>query len=123
LFGSMQVLLDRMLVSNNIGWADRNRWTTRPSLHRECLKILGKVLAWDLRILGLGTKKRRHIVATLDCQQMRIGACIGRSAVLGGMGCHYAVVEIRLLVALPATRGQEAEGHSDSEQYQTGALH
>ncbi len=119
----MQVLLDRMLVSNNIGWADRNRWTTRPSLHRERLKILGKVLGWDLRVLGLGTKKRRHIVATLDCQHMRIGACVGRSAVLGSMGCHYAVVEVGLLPALPATRGQEAESHPDSEQLQTCALH
>jgi len=68
---------------------------------------------WDLRMLGLGAEKRRHIVAIPappDCQHMRIGACIGRSAVLGGMGCHYAVVEIGLLAALPATRGQEAEG-------------
>ena len=112
----MQVLLDRMLVGNNIGWADRNRWTTRPSLHRECLKILGKVLGWDLRMLRLGTKVRRYIVATLDCQHMRIGACIGRAAELGGMGCHYAIVEIGLLAAFPATRGQEAEGHPDSVQ-------
>ncbi len=119
----MQVLLDRMLISNNIGWADRNRWTTRPSLHRERLQIFGKVLGWDLRMLGLGTKKRRHIVAILECQQMRIGACIGRSAVLGGMGCHYAVVEIGLWPALPATRGQKAEGHPDSEQRQPCALH
>src|SRR5689334_8792910 len=119
----MQVLLDRMLVNNNIGWADRNRWTTRPRLHRQCLKIRGKVLGWDLRMLGLGTKKRRHIVSILDCQHMRTEACIGRSAVLGGMSCHYAVVEIGLLAALPATRGQEAEGHSDSEQHPTCGLH
>ena len=97
----MQVLLDRMLVSNNIGWADRNRWTTGPSLHRECLKILGKVLGWDLRMLRLGTKKRRHIVATLDCQHVRIGASIGWPAVLGGLACQYAVVKIGLLAALP----------------------
>ena len=119
----MQVLLDRMLVSNIIGWADRNRRTTRPSLHRECLKILGKVLGWDLRMLGLGTKERRHIVSILDCQHMRIEACIGRSAVLGGMSCHYAVVEIGVLAALPATRGQEAEGHPERERHQTCALH
>jgi hypothetical protein len=119
----MQVLLDCMLVRNIIGWADRNRWTTRPSLHRERLKILSKVLGWDLRMLGLGTKKRRHIVAILDCQHMQIEACIGRSAVLGGMSFHYAVVEIGLLAALLATRGQEAEGHSDSEQHETCSLH
>jgi len=119
----MQVLLDRMLVSNNIGWADRNRWTTGPSLHRECLKILGKVLGWDLRMLRLGTKKRRHIVATLDCQHVRIGASIGWPAVLGGLGCQYAVVKIGLLAALPATRGQEAEGHPECERHQTYALH
>jgi hypothetical protein len=118
----MYVLLHRMLVSNNIGRADRNRWTTRPSPHRERLKILGKVLGWDLRVLGLGTTKRRHNVAALDCQHMRIGACIERPAVLGGMGCHYAVAEIGFLAALPATRGQEAEGHPESEQ-QTCALH
>jgi hypothetical protein len=54
---------------------------------------------------------------------MGIEACIGRSAVLGGMGGHYAVVEIGLLAALPATRVEEAEGHPDSEQHQTCALH
>src|ERR1700722_10371185 len=114
LLGSLQVLLDRMLVSNIIGRADRNRWTTRPSLHRECLKILAKVPGWNLRMLGFGTKKRRHIIATLDYQHVRIEASIGRSAVLGGVGCHDAVVEIGLVAALPATRGQEAEGHSDT---------
>jgi hypothetical protein len=119
----MQVLLDRMLVSDNIGWAERNRWTTRPSLHWERLKILGKVLGCDLGILGLRAEKRRHIVATFNCQHMGIEACIGRSAVLGGMGGHYAVVEIGLLAALPATRVEEAEGHPDSEQHQTCALH
>src|SRR3984957_13122992 len=100
--GTLQVLLDRMGVSNIIGWADRNRWTTRPSLHRECLKILGKVPSWDLRVLGLGTDKRRHFIATLDCQHVRIEASIGRSAVLGCVGCHYAVVQIGLLAALTA---------------------
>src|SRR4029077_7408128 len=97
--------------------------TTRPSLHRECLKILGKVLAWDLRILWLGTKKRRHIVAILDCQHMRIGACIRRSAVLGSMRCHDAFVEMWLLAALLATRSQEPEGHPDSGQDQTCGVH
>jgi hypothetical protein len=74
----MQVLLDRMLVSDIIGWAERNRWTARPSLHRERLKILGKVLGWDLGILGFRVEKRRHIVATFNCQDMRIKASIGR---------------------------------------------
>jgi hypothetical protein len=32
------------------------------------------------------------------------------------MGCHYAVVEIGLLAAIPATRDQEAEGQPESEQ-------
>jgi hypothetical protein len=54
---------------------------------------------------------------------MWIRACIGRLAVLRGMGCHYAVVEIELLSALPATQGQEAEDYPDSEQHQTSALH
>ena len=104
-----------MLVSNDIGWADRNRWTTRPSLHRKSLKILSKVFGWDMRMLGLGTKKCRCFVATLDCQHMRIGACIGRTAVLGGIGCHDAVAEIGLLSGLPATRGEEAQDHANKE--------
>jgi hypothetical protein len=74
----MQVLLDRMLVTNIIGWAERNRWTARPSLHRERLKILGKVLGWDLGILGFRAEKRRHTVATFNCQHMGIEASIGR---------------------------------------------
>jgi hypothetical protein len=56
-----------MLVSDVISWAERNRWTTRPHLHRKCLKISGKVLGWDMRVSGLGTKKRRHFVAALYC--------------------------------------------------------
>jgi hypothetical protein len=119
----MQVLLDRMLISNNIGWTDRNRWTTRAKPAPGVLEDTWQGPWLGAAHVGLGAEKRRHIVAIIDCKHMRIGACIWRSAVLEGMGCHCAVVEIGLLAALPATRGQEAEGHSDSEQDQTCGVH
>lgn len=82
LLGTIEVLLDRMLVNDVICWADGNRRPTRPRLHRKSFKILSKVGRRNVRILGFGTKKGRHVVAILDGQQMRIEARIRQTAVL-----------------------------------------
>src|SRR5207248_3039011 len=63
LLGSIKILLDRMRVSSDIGRANRYQWTLRPILHRERLEILGKFLGCDMRMLGLGIKKCRHVVS------------------------------------------------------------
>jgi hypothetical protein len=82
LLSSKEVLLNGMLVCNVICWADGNRRTTRPSLHRKRLKVFGKALGWNARMLGLRTKKSCHVVASLDSEYMRIEACIGKTAIL-----------------------------------------
>ena len=70
LLGGIEVLRDGMLVCNDVCWADGNRRTTGPNLHRKRLQILSEVLGCDMRMLGLGTNKSNQFPDMCNVMQI-----------------------------------------------------